>query len=109
MDALLDRSSIRNVNPNTGDSSVLFVGVADWGWASSNADVTAMQMHLVARHSAWFDRFRLRFPPAPLRILSRLRRSEGVLGVSSQLSYDTNLTQDDTGLHPSDGLIWSKS
>lgn len=62
MDALLENSTIRSVNPNTGDSSVFFVGAADWGWGTSDANVTAMQMHFVARYSAWFDRFRLLLP-----------------------------------------------
>lgn len=60
--ALLDRSTIRNVNPNKSDSSLFVVGAADWGWGPSDADVTAMQMHLAARYSAWFERFRLLFP-----------------------------------------------
>ncbi len=62
MDALLESSTIRNVNPNTRDSSVFVVGAADWGWEPSDAEVTAMQMHLVARYGEWFDRFRLLLP-----------------------------------------------
>ncbi len=49
LDALLDHSSIRNVNPNTHDSSIFFVGAADWGWKPSNPATSAIQMHLIAR------------------------------------------------------------
>lgn len=66
MGGLIDRSTIRNVNPNTDDSPVVFIGAADWGWAPSDADTTAAQMRLSARYSAWFDRFKLLFPhPTP--------------------------------------------
>jgi rRNA maturation endonuclease Nob1 len=61
MDALLDASAIRNVNPNTPDSSMVFVGAADWGWGPSDPALSASQMRLAARYDAWFDRFRLVF------------------------------------------------
>lgn len=66
MDALLDASTIRNVNPNTPDSSVVVVGAADWGWGPSDPALSASQMRLTARYHAWFDRFRLLFThPTP--------------------------------------------
>lgn len=66
MDALLDASTIRNVNPNTPDSSVVFVGAADWGWGPSDAALSASQMRLAARYHAWFDSLRLLFThPTP--------------------------------------------
>jgi rRNA maturation endonuclease Nob1 len=66
MDALLDASTIRNVNPNTSDSAVVFVGAADWGWGPSDPALSVSQMRLAARYHAWFDRFGLLFThPTP--------------------------------------------
>lgn len=66
MDALLDASTIRNMNPNTPDSSVVFVGAADWGWGPSDAALSASQMRRAARYHAWFDSLRLLFThPTP--------------------------------------------
>ena len=66
MEALIDASTIRYVNPNDGDSDVFFVGAADWGWGPSDPDVSASQMQLLKRYHAWFERFRLLFShPTP--------------------------------------------
>lgn len=73
MDALLDASTIRNVNPNTADSSVVFVGAADWGWGPSDAAMSASQMRLAARYHAWFDRFRLLFTHATPAVASDMK------------------------------------
>jgi rRNA maturation endonuclease Nob1 len=73
LDELLDHSSIRYVNPNTADSTMVFLGAADWGWASSDAAVAGMQMSLIGRYSAWFDRFQLLFPHPTPQIETRLQ------------------------------------
>jgi rRNA-processing protein FCF1 len=66
MDALLDASTIRNVNPNTPGSGIFVLGAADWGWGPSDPVLSATQMRLSAQYRAWFDRFRLLFPhPTP--------------------------------------------
>jgi rRNA-processing protein FCF1 len=66
LDALLERSEIRYVNPNSPGSGVVFLGAADWGWAPSDPDTSAAQMNLTQRYSSWFDRYRLLFPhPTP--------------------------------------------
>ena len=66
MDVLLDASTIRNVNPNTPGSGMVFLDAADWGWGPSDPELSAMQMRLSARYRSWFDRFRLLFPhPTP--------------------------------------------
>ena len=66
MDALLDRSTIRNVDPNTSDSGIFVVGAAKWGWAPSDAETSSLQMRLLARYRSWLERFRLLFPhPTP--------------------------------------------
>lgn len=66
LDALLDVSTIRYVNPNTSDSGLFFVGASDWGWGPSDETASAAQMAFLGRYSAWFDRFLLLFPhPTP--------------------------------------------
>jgi rRNA-processing protein FCF1 len=66
LDALLDASTIRNVNPNSPGSAVFVVGAADWGWAPSDPALSAAQMRLAARYHAWFERFTLLFThPTP--------------------------------------------
>ena len=72
MDCLLDRSTIRNVNPNTDDSPIVFVGAADWGWAPSDPETSALQMRLLARYGSWFDRFRLLFPHPTPEVASKI-------------------------------------
>ena len=66
LDALLDGSAIKYVNPNRGGDGIFFVGAADWGWDASNEQTTAAQMELIGQYSGWFERFRLLFPhPTP--------------------------------------------
>jgi hypothetical protein len=66
LDALLDMSSIKYVNPNTPDSPFVFIGAADWGWGPSDDETSAAQMALLGYYDAWFDRFKLLFPnPTP--------------------------------------------
>jgi hypothetical protein len=66
LDALLDGSAIKYVNPNRAGDGILFVGAADWGWDASDKQTTAAQMELIGRYSGWFERFRLLFPhPTP--------------------------------------------
>lgn len=72
-DELLDHSSIRYVNPNTADSSMVFLGAADWGWAPSDAAVAGLQTSLIGRYSGWFDRFKLLFPHPTPEIEARLQ------------------------------------
>lgn len=66
LDALIDASSIQYVNPNDVGGGMVFLDAADWGWAPSDPDLSAGQMHLLGRYRAWFDRFRLLFShPTP--------------------------------------------
>ena len=66
LNALLDISTIRYVNPNTRGSSLYFVTAADWGWGPGDEATTAAQMDLLRRYSDWFDRFVLLLPhPTP--------------------------------------------
>jgi hypothetical protein len=74
MDDLIAQSTILNVNPNSDDSPVFFVGAADWGWAPSDAQTTAAQMRLSARYSAWFDRFTLLLPHPTPAVDEKLKR-----------------------------------
>lgn len=66
LNALLDLSTIKYVNPNAPDSGVVFVTAADWGWGPGDEATIAAQMDLIGQYSAWFDRFLLLFPnPTP--------------------------------------------
>lgn len=63
---LLDGSRIVNVDPNKGQSDVVFVGAAIWGWAKSDDAQTRMQMRGIEAYGRWFTRFRLLFrTPTP--------------------------------------------
>ena len=73
LDDLIERSVIVNVNPNTDDSPVVVLGAADWGWAPSDADMTASQMRLSSRYSSWFDRFKLLFPHPTPDVAAKIR------------------------------------
>lgn len=55
---LLDRSAIRNVDPNRGGSNVFFVGASKWGW-SPDAGLTVERTHLAAELDEWLSLFRL--------------------------------------------------
>jgi len=62
--AIIDESSIRYVNPNSDDSSVFFVGAADWGWAADTPEIVERRRLLRNRYARWIGRFRLLFGDA---------------------------------------------
>ena len=55
---LLDRSAIRNVDPNRRGSGIVFVGASKWGW-SPDAGLTGERTHLAAELDEWLSLFRL--------------------------------------------------
>lgn len=59
--ALLEISEIRYVNPNTRDSGVWFVGAADYGWSPSDDAQQLARMRLTRDYDAWFGRFKTLF------------------------------------------------
>jgi hypothetical protein len=63
--ALLDISTIRYVNPNTRDSSVFFVGAADWGWGPSDDEQRRARIALSQAYSSWWARFQTLFDGIP--------------------------------------------
>ncbi len=66
LDALLDGSTIRYVNPNRPGSPLVFVMAADWGWGASDEKTAVAQMDLIERYSDWSERFMLLLPnPTP--------------------------------------------
>jgi hypothetical protein len=73
MGALIDRSSIRTVNPNDGGSDLFFVGAADWGWGP---DFAAAQMRLLRRYHEWFERFRFLFPHPTPAVASTVKKAD---------------------------------
>ena len=55
--ALLDISTIRYINPNRADSSVLFVGASDYGWGPADDAQHLARMKLDRDYDAWYARF----------------------------------------------------
>lgn len=59
--ALLDISEIRYVNPNTRGSDFVVVGASDYGWAPSDDRQHVARMRLNRDYDAWFARFKTLF------------------------------------------------
>jgi hypothetical protein len=57
LQALLDISGIRYVNPNRADSGIWVVGAADYGWAPSDDAQQLARMKLTRDYEAWYSRF----------------------------------------------------
>lgn len=57
LEALLDISKIRYVNPNRGDSGVFFFGASDYGWGPSDDQQHLARMRLTRDYEAWYARF----------------------------------------------------
>jgi hypothetical protein len=63
---VLERSAVRNVDPNRHGSGGMFIGFAKWGWAPSSPDLEADRMRLLERVRQFRPRFELLFPhPTP--------------------------------------------
>jgi rRNA-processing protein FCF1 len=76
LDALLDISTIRYVNPNRPGGDVFFVGASDWGWGPSDEVTSAAQMILMEQYAAWFERFMLLFPHPTSDIRTKIDRAD---------------------------------
>ena len=61
LQALLDISEIRYINPNTRNSGVWVVGASDFGWAPSDDAQHLARMRLTRDYDAWFARFKTLF------------------------------------------------
>jgi PIN domain len=59
--ALLDISAIRYINPNRHDNSFVVIGAADYGWAPSDDQQQLARMKLTRDYDAWYARFRTLF------------------------------------------------
>ena len=69
IDALLDISSIRNIDPNRTSHGIAFLGWPIWGWSPSDDAQTAMRLELLERFRRWRELFNLLFrdPPQDLK------------------------------------------
>lgn len=76
---LLDRSGIRNVNPNSPDSAVWVAGAADWGWAPSSPALTADRMIVLDRYRAWQERLQRLLPRPTPDVADRLGRVDELI------------------------------
>lgn len=54
--AVLDRSAIHNIDPNTPGSGVVFLGAPEWGWVKDES-LEADRTHLLRDVNEWFDLF----------------------------------------------------
>jgi hypothetical protein len=77
VDALLDRSEIRNVDPNRrdgwgNDSGVAFIGFAQWGWAKGDDDLVRRRLDLIPRWERWQSLFDLLFRDPPHDVRERI-------------------------------------
>jgi PIN domain len=59
--ALLDISEIRYINPNRRDADFVVIGAADYGWAPSDDQQQLARMKLTRDYDAWYARFRTLF------------------------------------------------
>lgn len=79
-DAILDRSTVHNIDPNRGDSGgVVFVGYARWGWAPSDGDLERDRMALLGPLRSWCTRFRLLFADPVPTVTTRIDNDLGLL------------------------------
>jgi rRNA-processing protein FCF1 len=70
--AVLDRSGIRNVDPNRAGSGIVFLGAARWGWTPSDDDLERQRMALLAKLRPWGVRFRLLFTDPTPTVMKRI-------------------------------------
>jgi len=76
MDALLDASTIRYVNPNTPDSWYVVIGAADWGWGPSDDAQSHMRMDLSANYEEWMSRFATLLRRATPEISKKVKQAD---------------------------------
>lgn len=77
--ALLERSAIRNTDPNQGDSyGMVFIGFASWGW-KPNADLVHERTRLLVDLDEWIGLFRLIHRDALPETTKRIEDAESLL------------------------------
>jgi hypothetical protein len=76
---VLSASAIRNIDPNRGSSSGIFIGFPSWGWTDSDAELEALRMQLLRLVRNWEPRFRLLFPHPTPTVSERLDEHLGRL------------------------------
>ena len=77
--ALLERTSIRNIDPNRGGSGdVAFIGFASWGWMP-NLDTVNERTKLLADLDDWIGLFRLIHRDALPATVKRIEAAESLL------------------------------
>ena len=74
--ALLDCSTIINVDPNRRGSGIIFIGAAKWGWAPSDGALTVARMDLLDQYQRWYERYRLLFRTPTPDVRKKLERSD---------------------------------
>jgi hypothetical protein len=87
---LLDKSTIRYVNPNTPDSSVVFVGAADWGWGPSDDVQDRLRMALLSQYDDWFVMFRMLYRNSTPEIVKKIESADKF--VRGWINRDTGIS-----------------
>jgi rRNA-processing protein FCF1 len=76
LQATIDSSTIKYINPNSGGGGVFFVGASDYGWGPSDDALTAARMALLSKYSDWYDRFLLLFPNPTPEVRSKIKKAD---------------------------------
>lgn len=76
---LLDRSAIRNVDPNRRGGGVFFVGASKWGWVP-DPELTYERTQFAAEFDEWFSLFKLLHSAALPETEKRIGKSSALLG-----------------------------
>jgi rRNA-processing protein FCF1 len=74
LDSLVAMSTIRYHSPRSGD--MVIIRLSDLAWDPADDAITAAQMALIARYSAWFERFRLLFPNPTPAVRKKMERTD---------------------------------
>lgn len=76
LQALIDGSTIENIDPNDPWSSVAFIGFPTWGWGPSDDAHTRKRMQLIREYDAWWARFRTLFAGITPELLDDLEGAD---------------------------------
>ena len=77
--AVLDQSSIENIDPNRSGTGIVFAGYARWGWVASAPALEAQRMDVLALVRDWGPRYRLLFPHPMPQVSTSLDDALGLL------------------------------
>ncbi len=80
MDALLDGSTIHNIDPNRWGYDAAFIGWPSWGWREDGDEQTQRRLDLIAEWERWLQLFDLLFPDPPPDVEARIESGTKLIG-----------------------------